>query len=887
MQSQLEQLPDTPMWKQYKEIKVNALDSLLFYRMGDFYELFQQDAIEASEILGITLTARNKGEEIPVPMCGVPHHASNSYINKLVQAGKKVAICEQTEAATATKGIVKREIVRIVSPGMVYDPEALAPVENSFSIALDKHSENLNALSFAMGDLSTGKIEFCSEIPIEAFLDFLGIANPKEILITSDFLDTDFYKKIILEFPWLQNTKTILPLFYFSKESGYTYLKNHFQLTNLEAMDLSDQDTALGVLGAFFRQAKETQKQSALEHLQMPVRRALEGFVQIDESTIDHLDILPKSDKQTEESLFYHLNKTSTFMGARKLKDWLIRPLSKKSEINARLESVEECYENIFLLSELTDLFGGMRDIERLVARIGLNSANPRDLVGLKNILEQLPRIRTSLANKAKTKLMVDIRESINELPALFKRLDVELLDEPASSKKEGNIFKKGWNNQLDELIELTENGKDTIERLEASEREATGIGNLKIKYNKVFGYFIEVSQAKLASVPARYIRKQTTANAERYITPELKTFEEKVLSASEKRMALEEQLFEDLIAYIKTQTQELLKTASSLATLDVILAFAKVARENNYVRPELIDTCELEIQEGKHPALMKLVGKNKFINNSIHFTESENLFLITGPNMAGKSTFMRQTALITLMAHAGSFVSAKKARIGLVDRISTRVGASDRIGKGQSTFMVEMNEIAKILLSATNRSLLIIDEIGRGTSTYDGLSIAWSILEDIAKRIQCRTLFATHYHELTELETSLSGLCNLHVEVAETNQTITFLHTVKKGKANGSYGIEVAKLAGVPRPVLERAKEILTNLESKERPKKKSITKPSEQMSFFDPPPAVEKQEQKELAQIKEALTSFDLVNSTPLQAMNRLKDLQDSLKGPKRPDN
>ncbi|MGZ3669133.1 MAG: DNA mismatch repair protein MutS [Bdellovibrionota bacterium] len=880
--SQLEQLPDSPMWVQYRSIKKDALDALLFYRMGDFYELFLDDAVDAAGILGITLTARNKNEGVPIPMCGVPFHSATNYITRLLTAGKRVAICEQTEESGATKGIVKREIVRVVSPGMAFDSDALDSGQNNFLVVLHP-GELVGTGAYCATDITTGSLEFSTYSTFEQLRDDLSLIRAREVAAASSLIDTADWNTLVKEvgpefFPCL----TPSPDFYFSAAQGAAELCRHFNVLNLEGFGLPADHPALGAVGATFRIIRDSQKQGDLRHLQPPTPRLREGFLQLDETTIEHLDLFPKPGQNPAESVFHHLDRTSTAMGARKLRELLSRPLGAIAPIRARQNAVVELKSNSSLLRRLREELGGIRDLERLTAKIGLRTALPRDLQALQQVFQRLPAIKETL-KEAKSPLLLTLESGISPFEELHSYLATRLRDELPANVREGNIFRAGWNTELDELIALTEDGQKVLLEMEERERAATGITSLKIKYNRVFGYFIEVTTSNLANVPAHYIRKQTTANGERYLTDELKKFEEKILSAQDKRIALEDSLFQKALAHVGERSQEILGTARELALLDALASLATAAVEHGFEAPEIVEENVLEIEQGRHPALEKLVGRDKFIANDAQFTAKERAFLITGPNMAGKSTFMRQVAIISLLAHTGSLVPARSARVGLIDRIATRVGASDRIGRGQSTFMVEMNELARILRQSSARSLLIIDEIGRGTSTFDGLALAWAILEDIIERLACRALFATHYHELTQLESRFSSVKNLSVVVEERNGEVVFLHEVRRGKAPGSYGIEVAKLAGLPHPVVERAKDVLSLLEkgsAKLQKSQKEALSKDIQMNFFGSAATrTEKPVPEHLVRLETALRAFDINQSSPLHALQTLKTWKDQL--------
>ncbi len=804
------------------------MDALLFYRMGDFYELFLDDAVTAAEILNITLTARHKDLENPVPMCGVPFHSATSYINKLLASSCRVAICEQTSDPSQSKGIVKREIVRIVSPGMAYDLDAIAADDSTYLLSIysenfaqldQKSLENISGAATFL-ELSTGEIYYTRFASLSELLTVCSAMRPNELLAHEHFIANPLFGSLQdMLFNLLQDEQqnaciSPLPKHYYNGAQAWEELCHHYNVKDLAAFAIEPESEVLFSLGAAFLRIRNTQFNANLAHLRKPVEYNPNSYLQLDESTIDHLDLLPKPDRNENESLFYHLNHTKTALGARLLKQLLVRPLVNINDIEERQSAVESLTKTPAHMDSLRDKLKGVRDLERLCGKIGTKSASPKDLLSLKETLSCLPYIRAALAQFKDSSLLVKLHGEIEEFKSLTATLVDRIAEEAPPHAREGNIFKSGWNAELDELIELNSNGRQKILEMEASEREASGIQNLKIKYNRVFGYFIEVTKKNASSVPKHYVRKQTMVNAERYITDKLKIFEDKVLRAEEKRIRLESNLYEDLLKEVSTKSQELLLCASHVALVDALQSLAHIAFENGYTKPTLTNDLDLEIEDGRHPVLERLLGSDVYISNSVKFSAKEKIWLITGPNMAGKSTFMRQTALLSLMAHIGSFLPAKRAQIGLIDRIASRVGASDRIGRGQSTFMVEMSEIARILNVATARSLLIIDEIGRGTSTFDGLAIAWSIIEKIHDKLESRTLFATHYHELTDLAQSMCNMHNLHVGVGEENGKIVFLHSILPGKASGSYGVEVARLAGVPSDVLERANAILRRLD-------------------------------------------------------------------------
>ncbi len=872
----LDKLPATPMWEQYRTVKLQALDSLLFYRMGDFYELFLDDAVEASGILGITLTARNKNEGTPIPMCGVPFHSAAGYIGRLLNAGKRVAICEQI--GEAGKGIVKREIVRVVSPGIVFDQDTLESGSNNYLMALEL-GEGFSG-SFCALESSTGENFFGVFHSLEEFRDALAVLRPREFVVAESVVGSAVWNKFVGSVGTeLFSCVTSSPDFHFSKERAVEFLLRHLGVMNLEAFGLSAGVVELGAVGAAWMRLRETQKTGALSHLKAPKRWEQRGYLQLDESTIEHLDIFPKPGQAPQDSLFFHLDKTVTAMGARKLRGLLVRPLCDREEILRRQVAVGNLAESIDLRARIGESLTNMRDLERIVAKIGLGTASPRDLVALLDVFGRLPGLKRILGAHIKAPLLKEIEAGIEDFYELYNYLSMRLREEVPAITREGGIFKAGWHSELDELIALSEDGKSFLTNFETRERESTGISSLKVKYNRVFGYYIEVTNSNLSSVPAHYVRKQTMTGGERFITDELKQFEDKILRAEEKRIALEEALFDEALKYISGFSRRILETAERLALLDALRSLAAAAAENGYIAPEILNDLSLEIEGGRHPALENLVGRDKFIPNDAAFSEDARVFLITGPNMAGKSTYMRQVALITLMAHVGSLVPAKSARIGLVDRIATRVGASDRIGRGQSTFMVEMNEMARIVRQATERSLLIIDEIGRGTSTFDGLALAWAILEDIEARLGSRTLFATHYHELTMLEEEFPRIKNLSVAVEERDGEILFLHRVERGKANGSYGVEVARLAGLPNSIVVRSKKILADLErsaSKNQSAHKEVAVKSKQLSFFE---ASVPQVPEHLNLLEKELAALNINETSPLSALMTIKSWKDRL--------
>jgi DNA mismatch repair protein MutS len=903
---ELERLPATPMWSQYSAIKREALDSLLFYRMGDFYELFLSDAETASSILGITLTARNKGDEKdPIPMCGLPFHSSANYIQKLLSSGQRVALCEQIESASGSKGLVKRAITRIVSPGMVLDPDQIEASDANFLLALPwPPKQNGKPSGYGALDISTGRFLYGEFGDDGELLDQLAWLKPKEILLPAEARGDGAL------IPWLKNLSlsnailTFVPNFFFDAPTGHRELTQFFGVLNLDAYGLDELHPALPSVGACLKQARETQKGAALTHILPPEAPKNGQWLLMDESTIHHLDLFPQPGRSPEESLFFHLDRTATAMGARQLRDWLQRPLVEIEAINERLDGVEELAKEEGLRRWLAETLKGIRDLERLMGKMSLGTAVPRDFGALREIFQRIPLIQSRIAQNSKSIILSDLARKITPFPDLSAMLSSRLREELPAHSREGGIFSKGWNSALDELHQLTEEAQETLAKMEAREKEATGIQSLKVRFNRVFGYYIEVTAANLSLVPTHYVRKQTTANGERYVTEELKKFEERTLTASDKRIALEQELLSNLTKDLLASSKEILSCARAMAQLDAIQSLAVVAGRRGMVRPELFSDRRLFIGQGRHPVLENLLGRERFVPNSIDFSEGKNFFLLTGPNMGGKSTFMRQVALITLLAQTGSFVPAALAQIGVVDRIATRVGANDRIGRGQSTFMVEMNEMARIIHQATNRSLLLVDEIGRGTSTFDGMALAWAIAEELISPIGARTVFATHYHELTELAELHSTAANLAVTIHEKEGELTFLHEVKPGTASGSYGLEVARLAGMPLPLVKRAEQLLhgftksplaAEISSEDLAKKASSSpeKPRVKLQRENPPLSKEQLtfadvfsdrplnpfSSSHFASLAEEVRATDPDQTTPLEALQKVVRWRDAL--------
>ncbi|WP_330397802.1 DNA mismatch repair protein MutS [Lachnoclostridium sp. An169] len=876
----------TPMMKQYMETKSQYPDCILFYRLGDFYEMFFDDALTASRELEITLTGKNCGQEERAPMCGVPYHAVEGYLNRLVSKGYKVAICEQLEDPKTAKGLVKRDVVRIVTPGTNVDPQALDETKNNYIMCIVYIADRYGV---SIADITTGDY-FVTEIPDSSkLMDEIYKFSPSEIICNEAFymsgMDLDGLRDR------LGITIYSLDSWYFDDDICRQKLLEHFHVRDFKGLGLEDYDCGIISAGALLTYLLETQKNS-LSNLTHITPYAAGKYMMLDSSTRRNLELCETlREKQKRGSLLWVLDKTKTAMGARTLRKYVEQPLIDKAEIIRRLDAVEELKNQAISREEIREYLTPVYDLERLITKITYGSANPRDLTAFKTSLEMLPHIRCIL-EEMQTPLLREIYKDLDALTDLCDLVTRAIRDEPPLAMKEGNIIKDGYNEEVDKLRRAKSDGKDWLAKLENDEREKTGIKNLRVKYNKVFGYYLEVTNSYKSMVPDYYMRKQTLANAERYITPELKELEDMILGAEDKLYALEYDLYCEVRDTIAAQVERIQRTARAVAGLDVFASLALVAERNNYVRPKINEKGVINIKEGRHPVVERMIPNDMFIANDTYLDDKKNrISIITGPNMAGKSTYMRQTALIALMAQIGSFVPASSADIGLSDRIFTRVGASDDLASGQSTFMVEMTEVANILRNATSKSLLILDEIGRGTSTFDGLSIAWAVVEYISdsRLLGAKTLFATHYHELTELEGKIDNVNNYCIAVKEKGDDIVFLRKIVKGGADKSYGIQVAKLAGVPDLVIERAKEIVQELSdadvtarvseiaSKERvvKKKHKVKKYDEvdiaQMSLFD---TVKDDD------VLEELKNIDVGNLTPIEALNTIYRLQNKLK-------
>lgn len=792
----------TPMMRQYFEVKDRYTDCILFFRLGDFYEMFFDDAKIASKELELVLTGRECGLEEKAAMCGIPYHASKSYISRLIAKGYKVAICEQVEDPAIAKGIVKRDVVKIITPGTFSDENEEEYKNRYVSVIFEENG----MLSLASSDISTGEFKVTSFNSNNSLLfDELTKVSPKEILVDLNIKE-DLLEEIKRNIPALITVKNYFHFICTNEE-----LISKFSLEQINSLD----DICVKSSSVLLKYIFETQKMnlSNINHIE---RYYIVNYMTIDSSSRKNLELVESlKEKGKKGTLIWVMDKTSTSMGGRTLRKWIEEPLIVKERIEERLNAVDELSNKAYFNEDLRNLLKNIYDIERIVGKISNQNVNGKDLNSLKVSLEKIPEIKSFLS-QCNSKLLKDYFDNLDELLDIKKLLQDSIIDDPALTIKDGNIIRIGYNSDIDKLKEAKINGKEWIASLEAREREFTGIKSLKVGYNKVFGYYIEISKSNYASIPeGRYVRKQTLANAERFITQELKEMEEEILGAEEKLAKLEYELFIEIRNKVELEIARLQKTAKILGDIDVLSTFAIIAIENNYVKPNLNDNGLIEIIDGRHPVVEKVIPNGEFVsNNSLVDNKSNQMLLITGPNMAGKSTYMRQVALITIMAQIGSFIPAKEANISICDKVFTRIGASDDLAGGKSTFMVEMWEVSNILKNATQNSLVLLDEVGRGTSTYDGLSIAWSVIEHICSVIKCKTLFATHYHELTKLEGLIPGVKNYSVAVKEINDTIIFLRKIVEGGADQSYGVEVAKLAGIPQEVILRAKEILKGLE-------------------------------------------------------------------------
>ncbi len=862
----------SPLMQQYFSIKEEHKDSILFFRVGDFYEMFFDDAILASRELEITLTGKECGQEERAPMCGVPYHAVDTYVSRLIEKGYKVAICEQLEDPKTTKGMVKRDVIRIVTPGTVIESNMLDEKKNNYIMSIFKKGIYFG---IAICDISTGDF-FATQIAennnFSTLLDEIAKYSPAEIVVNS-FLYSSLeeinairkrFNSYIDNSPdenFVPNNEELL--------SSYNIECENKHLDSLEGFEL-----AAGAITSLLQYLTSTQK-IKLEHINHINIYNLQKYMSLDITARRNLELLERQyDKGKKGTLLWVLDKTSTSMGGRLIRRWISEPLMDRVNINSRLEAVQDLKDNTILREELQKALKKVYDIERLVGKISYGNSNGREMNSLKASLEQIPEIK-ELLKQSQAPLIIALNNNLDDCHDLAKLINDAIVDDPPITIKDGGIIKEGYNSLVDEYKKASTEGKTWLLELEQREKEKTGIKNLKIGFNKVFGYYLEVTKSNLGYVPDYYIRKQTLTNGERYITEELNELESKILTAEEKLVGLEYELFLQIRDELARNIQRLQKTASVIATLDVIASLATVADDMNYVKPIVNNEGEIDIKEGRHPVIEKMIDSGSFVANDTYLNgEADRLSIITGPNMAGKSTYMRQVALITLMAQIGSFVPASYAKIGIVDKIFTRVGASDDLSMGQSTFMVEMMEVANILREATKNSLIILDEIGRGTSTYDGLSIAWAVVEHITNKEKCgaKTLFATHYHELTELENTVEGVKNYSIAVKEKGEDIIFLRKIVKGGTDESYGIHVAKLAGVPQTVVKRSNEILRSLEKKNMltgQKKENKKQPEGQLDFYN----------YKLAEIAHEIDKINLNELTPIDALNTLMKMKEKM--------
>ena len=873
----------TPMMQHYLKTHEEYKDCILFYRLGDFYEMFFDDAKVVSKELELTLTGKSCGAEERAPMCGIPYHAAETYLTRLVKKGYKVAICEQVEDPKLAKGMVKREVTRVVTPGTTLNAQALDETKNNYIMCIAYIGDHYGISS---ADITTGDY-YVTEVDSERkLLDEVNKYQPTEIICNEAFYISG------IDIDDMKNRMGIviysLDAWYFSDETAQMTLKDHFKVRDLEGLGLADYDSGVVAAGALLKYLYETQK-TTLSNLVAIHPYTTGKFMIIDSSTRRNLELVETlREKQKRGSLLWVLDKTRTAMGARTLRSFVEQPLIERTEIEERYDAIDEFNTNAITREEIREYLNPVYDLERLITRVTYQTANPRDLIAFRNSIHMLPPIKT-LMSDFQSPLLKRLYEQLDTLDELYELIERSITEEPPLTLHDGGILKEGYNEEVDRLRKAKTDGKSWLADLEAKEREKTGIKNLKIKYNKVFGYYLEVTNSFKDMVPDYFTRKQTLANAERFITPELKELEDVILGAEDKLIVLEYELFREVRQKVADEVVRIQKTAKAVAQIDVFASLATVADQNNYCRPKINENGVIDIKDGRHPVVERMIQNEMFVANDTYLDNGSNrVSIITGPNMAGKSTYMRQSALIVLMAQIGSFVPAKSAKIGIVDRIFTRVGASDDLASGQSTFMVEMSEVANILRNATSNSLLILDEIGRGTSTFDGLSIAWAVVEHISnpRLLGAKTLFATHYHELTELEGKLNSVNNYCIAVKEKGDDIVFLRKIVKGGADKSYGIQVAKLAGVPDNVIERAKEIVEELSnnditeivqnisaegSSKRSKPKLDEVDLEQISLLDT---------MDNDTILNELKELDLGQMTPIEAMNKLYELQNKVK-------
>lgn len=873
----------TPMMQHYLKTHEEYKDCILFYRLGDFYEMFFNDAKVVSKELELTLTGKSCGAEERAPMCGIPYHAAETYLTRLVKKGYKVAICEQVEDPKLAKGMVKREVTRVVTPGTTLNAQALDETKNNYIMCIAYIGDHYGISS---ADITTGDY-YVTEVDSERkLLDEVNKYQPTEIICNEAFYISG------IDIDDMKNRMGIviysLDAWYFSDETAQMTLKDHFKVRDLEGLGLADYDSGVVAAGALLKYLYETQK-TTLSNLVAIHPYTTGKFMIIDSSTRRNLELVETlREKQKRGSLLWVLDKTRTAMGARTLRSFVEQPLIERTEIEERYDAIDEFNTNAITREEIREYLNPVYDLERLITRVTYQTANPRDLIAFRNSIHMLPPIKT-LMSDFQSPLLKRLYEQLDTLDELYELIERSIAEEPPLTLHDGGILKEGYNEEVDRLRKAKTDGKSWLADLEAKEREKTGIKNLKIKYNKVFGYYLEVTNSFKDLVPDYFTRKQTLANAERFITPELKELEDVILGAEDKLIVLEYELFREVRQKVADEVVRIQKTAKAVAQIDVFASLATVAEQNNYCRPKLNEKGLIDIKDGRHPVVERMIQNEMFVANDTYLDNGSNrVSIITGPNMAGKSTYMRQSALIVLMAQIGSFVPAKSAKIGIVDRIFTRVGASDDLASGQSTFMVEMSEVANILRNATSNSLLILDEIGRGTSTFDGLSIAWAVVEHISnpRLLGAKTLFATHYHELTELEGKLNSVNNYCIAVKEKGDDIVFLRKIVKGGADKSYGIQVAKLAGVPDNVIERAKEIVEELSNNDITE--IVQNISAEGSSKRSKPKLDEVDLEQISllytmdndTILNELKELDLGQMTPIEAMNKLYELQNKVK-------
>jgi DNA mismatch repair protein MutS len=868
--------PSTPLMRQYHGIKQQVPNTLLLFRLGDFYELFYDDAVTAARELEITLTARNKEKGQPIPMCGVPYHAAENYIARLIQKGYRVAICDQTEEASAAKKLVRREVTRIVTPGTAMNAAVLRSHENNYLAAVfpapsnsnPDHSSNAGRAGIAHVDVSTGEFRV-TEMALAEIPAAIENLNAREALVPArESLDGRASDGLALSC-----LKTTIEPWVFGADYASRSLCDHFHLLALDGCGLENRPLATGAASAILHYLRETQR-AALDHLERPAFYDRADALVLDATTVRNLELVEPlfAGESKDSTLLYVLDRTRTGMGGRLLRRRLLAPSINTAEIEARLDAVQELHSSAILRGELGKDLASILDIERLLAKVTLATAGPRDLSALARSLAVIPALKSRLLNTRAARLR-EIDARLDEIAEVRDPVLSALAEEPPVNLNDGGAIRDGFDPRLDELRDISRNSKTYLAQIEQRERTRTNIGSLKVRFNNIFGYYIEISKSNLHLAPADYERKQTLVNAERFTTPELKVLEAKILEAEEKILALEREIFEQIRALAASHAVRIKASAAAIGELDVTLALAEIAAENRYVRPKFSDSGELRVVAGRHPVIEKLAEKDaqRFIPNDLYFhPETEFIAVITGPNMGGKSTYLRQAALLVILAQMGSYVPADSALIPIVDRVFTRIGAADNLARGRSTFMVEMTETAVILNTATARSLVVLDEIGRGTSTYDGLALAWAVIEHIHRNIRAKTLFATHYHELTELAAQLTAVRNLHVSVKESGDQILFLRRVEPGSADRSYGIEVARLAALPISVIERAREILAHHESAVTEELAPASAPM-QIRLFEPVNHA----------LADRIRGLKLDELRPIEALQLLSDLQKDLKG------